>query len=189
MSFNVGDKVIIKKYLTCFISGMERYKGKNATIIDKIREMNGYYTFYKLDIDDSEFNWTNDMLEPVTAIQEIHITTDKDGVTTHAILKENGKFVKRASARCHPEDEFDFSVGANIAVGRLFGIEEKKKEEKKYYTGKIVCVKGNYFFTKGKIYDVVEGKIKDNAKNNYYHYESLEDINDDFWAQFIELVE
>ena len=44
-----------------------------------------------------------------TPKQEIHITRKNQEV--HAILKENGKVIKRTVAKCHPEDEFDFKVG------------------------------------------------------------------------------
>lgn len=33
----------------------------------------------------------------------------------------NGKKVNSATAKCHPDDKFDFNVGARIAVGRLVG--------------------------------------------------------------------
>lgn len=39
------------------------------------------------------------------------------------IAKDNATG-KTATARCHPEDEFDFSVGAKLALDRLFEPEE-----------------------------------------------------------------
>lgn len=55
--------------------------------------------------------------------KELHITTD--GYKTYGILKENGKVIKRTVVRCHPEDTFDFKVGVNVVMDRLF--EEEKK--------------------------------------------------------------
>lgn len=60
--------------------------------------------------------------------RELHITTD--GTTTHAVLKEGGKVVKRAKAVCSPDDEYSFETGARLAVDRVFGKDEKNAEEK-----------------------------------------------------------
>lgn len=59
---------------------------------------------------------------------ELHVTTD--GTTTHAVLKEGGKIVKRAKAVCSPDDEYSFETGARLAVDRVFGQDEKSAEEK-----------------------------------------------------------
>lgn len=63
-------------------------------------------------------------LVAASSTQELHVTTD--GKTTYAILKENGKVVKRARADCDPRDEFDFETGARLAIDRVFGKEEKQ---------------------------------------------------------------
>ena len=51
--------------------------------------------------------------------KEIHITTN--GKTICAVMKENGKVIKRSEAKCSPEDTFDFETGAKLAFDRLFG--------------------------------------------------------------------
>ena len=61
---------------------------------------------------------------------EIHITT-KD-TTTHAVMKKDGEVIKRSMAKLHPDDKFDFEVGVNLCMGRLF--EEEKF--KPYLRGK-----------------------------------------------------
>lgn len=53
--------------------------------------------------------------------KEIHITLDD--TTTIAILKENGKIIKRSNAKLHPDDEFNFETGVNIVLDRLFDRE------------------------------------------------------------------
>lgn len=60
--------------------------------------------------------------------RELHVTAD--GTTTHAVLKEDGKVVKRAKAVCSPDDEYRFETGARLAVDRVFGKDEKSAEEK-----------------------------------------------------------
>lgn len=70
--FKVGDKVRIKKNLKDFefygedfyIREMDKYKGKIATV-DKL-----YNKKYRLDIDNHEWCWTDEMLEP--AERKIH---------------------------------------------------------------------------------------------------------------------
>jgi len=62
------------------------------------------------------YNYTNEMLNPAEP-QSIIIYTQ--GNKTIAILKEGKKEVKRAEAKCNPEDTFDFGIGANLAIDRL----------------------------------------------------------------------
>lgn len=66
--------------------------------------------------------------------QEIHITRKNQEV--HAILKENGKVIKRTVAKCHPEDEFDFKVGSKLAYDRLFEKDNKDEKSKNVETNK-----------------------------------------------------
>ena len=71
---------------------------------------------------------------------DLHIMGD--GKTVHAVLKENGKAVKRAKESCDPRDEYDFETGARLATDRVFGKEEEKKEpEYKFNIGDHVVVK------------------------------------------------
>lgn len=70
---------------------------------------------------------------------ELHITGD--GKTVHAVLKENGKVVKRAKASCDPRDEYNFETGARLATDRVFGKEAEKKEPTyKFNIGDVVTV-------------------------------------------------
>lgn len=70
----------------------------------------------------------NDLFDNNNYEQEIHIT-QKDA-EVHAILKENGKVIKRTVAKCHPEDEFDFKVGSKLAYDRLFEKDVKTPKPK-----------------------------------------------------------
>lgn len=73
-------------------------------------------------------NLKMDCFDLVYRKQELHVTSD--GTTTHAVLKEGGKVVKRAKAVCSPDDEYSFETGARLAVDRVFGKDEKSAEEK-----------------------------------------------------------
>lgn len=61
-------------------------------------------------------------------ITDESITITHDGKTTTATLTVNGETIT-ATARCSPEDEFDFMVGAKLAMERL---------EKKLYPAEIL---------------------------------------------------
>ena len=73
-------------------------------------------------------NLKMDRFDLVLPKRELHVTAD--GTTTHAVLKEGGKVVKRAKAVCSPDDEYSFETGARLAVDRVFGKDEKSAEEK-----------------------------------------------------------
>ena len=71
--------------------------------------------------------------------EELHVT--RKGKTTHAVLKKDGKIVKRAQADCNPRDVYDFETGARLAIDRVFGKAEKKAEPKyKFNIGDKVTV-------------------------------------------------
>ena len=72
---------------------------------------------------------------------------------------------KRAEAKCSPEDEFDFAVGAKLAFERLakeLGWVEEPKPP--LYNGKVVCIDNSFnrkAYTVGKIYEFKDGQFKD----------------------------
>lgn len=86
--------------------------------------------------------------------QKIVITTD--GNTTLARLYEDGKVTKTAKAKCSPDDEFDFAVGAKLAFERL----NEKHESKEPFNGKAVCIEVDTpcAYTVGKIYEFKDGR-------------------------------
>lgn len=81
------------------------------------------------------------------------------------VIAKNTQTGKIAKATCSPEDEFDFGIGAKLALDRLF---EAEKPPKKYFNGKVVCVESVYnWWTVGKIYDVVDGIITADDGDRY----------------------
>ena len=93
MKFKVGDKVKIKKNLSCkgygvvyFASPMKKYKGKEA----KITYISPYDGTCHLDIDDGIWWWSEDMLEPYMA--EIRKSDLKDG--DYCIFKNKERAIK-----------------------------------------------------------------------------------------------
>ena len=68
--------------------------------------------------------WCPDrILEPVSDNEKIVITTD--GTTTTANKYDGKTVIKTATAKCSPDDKFDFITGAKIAFDRLTVNAEK----------------------------------------------------------------
>lgn len=104
------------------------------------------------------------------------------------VVAKNTATGKTGVAKCNPADEFDFNIGARLAFERLTNPEPEKP---KYYTGKVVCVKAmTKTFTKGKIYEIVDGKMRPNAGfGDICTYKDFDDVNLFNCSQFIELAE
>lgn len=107
------------------------------------------------------------------------------------VIAKNAITKKEAIAKCHPDDEFDFSIGARLAFDRLMDEGEPIKEKPEYYNGKIVCIE-NFpeYTTVGKIYEIKRGTlIFDNGHKEIETFKSIDEINRLLVSQFIELVE
>lgn len=87
------------------------------------------------------------------------IVITSDGVTTTATRRIGKEIQATATAKCNPGDTFDFDEGARIAFERLCG-RDPFPEKPKAYNGRMICVESPYpWWTVGKIYDVVDGRI------------------------------
>ena len=78
-----------------------------------------------------------------------------------ALDKRTGK---KAEAKCAPSGTFDFEIGARIAFDRLISENNPVESEPKGFTGEAVYIGGkliNQCFTIGKIYEFIDGKVKD----------------------------
>lgn len=120
MKYKVGDKVIANK------KASERYVITKEGWIGTVEKVgkDGFRARGKSvgdvkGIFDLEYDYF-DLLKPVK--QSIHIYTD--GKTTTAKLCEGKTVVKTATAKRHPDDEFDFLEGARWAFGRLVNGDE-----------------------------------------------------------------
>ena len=110
----------------------------------------------------------------------------------NSVIAKDKATGKKAEAKCHPDDEFDFMTGVKLALERLSQPEEEKP---KYFNGKVVCVeKKNDFFTKGKIYEFKNGMSVDDVGDNFPFasgpIKSVEDLSHGgVKSKFIEIVE
>ena len=90
MKFQTGDKVKVKGYLEAdtdygsdiFTSDMIEYRGKEATITG-FREGWGDSLVYVLDIDNGNWNWTEEMLEAISEDKAVKpkVIWDKDSLS------------------------------------------------------------------------------------------------------------
>lgn len=145
--FKEGDRVRIldgsniKDYTGTWTTGecgMEPLVGKVGTVIASTI-MTGGRKGYK--IRGYLFTFDERGLEFVDGA----ITIERHG--QKMVAKYNGKV---GVAKCSEDDEFDAFIGANLALQRLFGKEEKE-EEPKWSEGNIVKAKRNPFVDIGTI--------------------------------------
>lgn len=151
--FKVGDKVRIVGY-----SRSANLKKKCYGTTGVITKVHAYYT-YPYEIDSTgDWRWCDAELEPVTD-QKIVITRKGNSVIAKLYDDNN---VKSAEAKCSPEDKFDFMVGAELALTRLNCKSCREAIKPKYYSGKVVCVEsGDSWFTVGKVYEFINGRVRD----------------------------
>jgi hypothetical protein len=125
--YKVGDKVRVKanikndqrfrmdgdKSSGCRVNTeMEKKAGKVVTI--------SYASESHYRVNGNNWYWTDGMFEGIAENHKIVITTD--GKTTTARLFNGKELIKKAEAKCSPDDTFDFMTGAKLAMERL---EEK----------------------------------------------------------------
>lgn len=136
MKYKVGDKVRIRKdlkvgeiYGGCrFASGMQKLVGKIACI-EVVSKGNECYR-----IDSNHFLWTDEMFEEVWKMNK-HVVIYVDG---NKVVARCGN--KEGVARCHPDDDFDFYIGAKLALERLEEADTPfgwLKEGVRYYIPKV----------------------------------------------------
>lgn len=200
--FKVGDKVRVRSWEDMekqyglngcgsintpgdsFTKGMKQYCGKVVTINAVGKKNYSGYNTYRIENGDL-WNFTDAMFELGIVCNTIIIYTKGNQVI--ALDKATGK---TGVATCSPEDTFDFYTGADLAFERLRG--RANRPAKEYYNGEIVCVKTEApNLTVGKIYEVKNGKFIDdygNVHGEIYPYTTFQDLNSQYYSEFIEVV-
>lgn len=192
MKYKIGDKVRVRKDLkegqryymadkkvhNCVVNAMEGLKGQVVTISEKTP--GGQYHVKECPCGIfGEYCWTDEMFESVAEACDKKIIITTDGAKTIARLYEGNELVKTATAKCSPDDTFDFALGSNIAFIRLFVEGEMKAAEPRIEVGKyyryvdeirpfagiikIIGKEGREYF-----YDVVEGMKDDRGPHCFY---------------------
>ena len=118
MKYKIGDKVRIHNVT-------DHRRDYNGTVVT-IRNINpNGKTLYKSNIthygvkekDIGFVFWEDELASVPVNTRKIVITSD--GVETLARLYDGNKVIKTATAKCSPDDTFDFEVGARTAFDRL----------------------------------------------------------------------
>lgn len=184
--YKVGDRVIAS-------DNLDRNKKKPGTIVELWYDDRGRWP-YAVNFDDDycSYLWS-EVHSLIPTEQKIVIT--HDGKTTTATLYEENKKVKTATAKCSPEDTFDFNVGAEIAFNRLIGkpCGEEAPKPTKYPDGKYICIEhktNEAYFTIGKVYEQKNKRITCDSGYNYSNCDmdsAIEWLED--WYTFIPFVE
>lgn len=211
--FKIGDEI---RYLTPTVGGAKSLKGLRGTI--KYVYDIGAEVAFKTDRGVQVYALDNeDMIKvnnaPVTTTPR-EMANDKNNVwaisimpapfdreRTVADLIVNGRIVDTITvSRWREEDEYDIGVASYEAIKQMFDIKDKKIEkvegmETKYYSGKIVCIYKSdcisfaEYFKVGKIYEVINGVLTDDAGKSHDNFTSIDDINNGMSSQFVEVVE
>lgn len=186
--FKIGDRVrvlsngpLLENYHGGWISDMKEHIGKEYVINYIYPPKNNsnlgpYYGYYL-----KGGGWTFDErnLELVKEKEE----KKEEPANIIFKFKRNKIIAKRegglkATASCHPDDEYDITVGMRIAVERLFDKEKKAKErETTPIEGFYICVKGNNNFSYSNIYKFENGKVRDNDGWTFGPFKEDEKIN------------
>ena len=111
----------------------------------------------------------------------------------HIEMSKNYLFLRgNEKARDHDKaySRFDSITEAKEYIENISELIRKINRERKW-NAKVVCVRSkSIFYTKGKIYEVKNGKITNNIGEDLIHsYESMDDLNAWTEAKFIEVVE
>ena len=162
--FKPGDIVHIRRDLTpgriyggaSFYGAMTDFRGKDVRILD----VNGdRFSVDGITSGLGPYLWTREMVAGGTDDPKIVVTTD--GKRTRARFYYGNRLVRDETSSCHPDDDFDFTVGAKLAFDRLLDQGETRKEiDVSRYCGQIICVHSLIdAFKAGKIYAVRFGQL------------------------------
>ena len=170
----------------------KKYNGKEI-VIKSINPNGNHPRGTHYGVENSVFIFFENELIPVNK-KKIVITSD--GKETLARLYDGYELISAATAKCSPDDTFDYETGARIAFDRLVG-EKPEKEKPRYYNGKVVCVDncGNKTaYTVGKIYQFKDGEFVNDLGDTTKRYSCIKFKTFEEWqrftsSKFIEVVE
>ena len=209
--FKVGDKV---RYLTPTVGGVKSLRGLTGTI-KYVNDMGAEVAFKTTNgvknyaLANYEMIKVNNVPVTTAPTTPREMANDKDNVwaisirparfdreQTVADLIVNGRIVDTITiSRWHEEDEYDIGVASYEAIKQMFDIKDKKIEKvsdnkttPKWFNGKVVCVKGNMYFSTGRIYDVVDGALTDDVGVTFCYFTDIDNMNNRMNAQFIEVI-
>ena len=123
--FKVGDTVIGNEKA----SGRYSITGKGwKGTVTEITGVNHFEAVH-FDLEDVHFDLEDEYFDLFKSSCTSKILITSDGTTTLARLYDGDKVIKKAEAKCAPDDTFDFAVGAELAFQRLMKPVKPSKYE------------------------------------------------------------
>ena len=197
--FKVGDKVevISKKYYTAASIG------DKGTVV-QVDFPNGHDSGYAVQMDRKNPRYHNcnglvpwgygqilwgECLKLVEdkPTREFKLIITSSGDTTTAKLIHGKDVAKEATVTRYSKDEYSEKAAVEAVTKKIFGEDEKKEE---LFNGKVVCLMDLTYipkYTKGRVYEFVNGNCKDDYGNVINFRYTLEEVEESKW--FLPIVE
>ena len=122
-----------------------------------------------------------------TAEPEFKLIITSSGDTTTAKLIHGKDVTKEAAVTRYSKDEYSEKAAVEAVTKKIFGKDEKKEE---LFNGKVVCLMDLTYipkYTKGRVYEFVNGNCKDDYGNVINFRYTLEEVEKSKW--FLPIVE
>ena len=197
--FKVGDKVevISKKYYTAASIG------DKGTVV-QVDFPNGHDSGYAVQMDRKNPRYHNcnglvpwgygqilwgECLKLIEEkpTREFKLIITSSGDTTTAKLIHGKDVAKEATVTRYSKDEYSEKAAVEAVTKKIFGEDEKKEE---LFNGKVVCLMDLTYipkYTKGRVYEFVNGNCKDDYGNVINFRYTLEEVEESKW--FLPIVE
>lgn len=191
--FKVGDRVRIvdKKYTNCKVGdiGTIKYIDSVSTLLKYIVEFDRedeLFTSCNGRTKDNRGQWVSDynieLIEP-----EFKLVIISKGDKTKAKLYRGESLEKEVEVNRYHKDEYSEKAAVEAVTKKIFGEGEKKEE---LFNGKVVCLMDLTYipkYTKGRVYEFVNGNCKDDCGNVINFRYTLEEVEESKW--FLPIVE
>lgn len=122
-----------------------------------------------------------------TVEPEFKLIITSSGDTTTAKLIHGKDVAKEATVTRYSKDEYSEKAAVEAVTKKIFGEDEKKEE---LFNGKVVCLMDLTYipkYTKGRVYEFVNGNCKDDCGNVINFRYTLEEVGESKW--FLPIVE
>ena len=122
-----------------------------------------------------------------TVEPEFKLIITSSGDTTTAKLIHGKDVAKEATVTRYSKDEYSEKAAVEAVTKKIFGEDEKKEE---LFNGKVVCLMDLTYipkYTKGRVYEFVNGNCKDDYGNVINFRYTLEEVEESKW--FLPIVE
>lgn len=169
--FKIGDrvKIVCNDYLTCEIGDTGTIRAYDSGVGYAVEFDIPRYSYHGCRglTKPGHGQWVVEknikLIKPIEdkPTREFKLIITSKGDTTTAKLIHGKDVTKEATVTRYSTDEYSEKAAVEAVVEKIFDKDEKKNEANKPYTGKAVWISDNEgVYTKGKIYEFVDGKVK-----------------------------